>query len=89
MIILNLIFDEATSALDNESEKVITNIIRNLSNNKIIFVIAHRMSTVEDADKIAVVSNGKIVAFGNDKELSNSCEIYKNNLKGTIITDKN
>lgn len=82
-----LIFDEATSALDNESEKVITNIIRNLSNNKIIFVIAHRMSTVEDADKIAVVSNGKIVAFGNDKELSNSCEIYKN-LKGTIITDK-
>lgn len=82
-----LIFDEATSALDNESEKVITNIIRNLSDDKIIFVIAHRMSTVENADKIAVVSSGKIVACGNDSELYQNCEIYRN-LKGIIIQEK-
>ncbi|WP_103641767.1 ABC transporter ATP-binding protein, partial [Campylobacter concisus] len=51
-----LIFDEATSALDNESEKEITKAINNLRSKKIIFVIAHRLSTVENADKIAVLS---------------------------------
>lgn len=82
-----LIFDEATSALDNQSEKLITDIIRNLSDNKIIFVIAHKMSTIQNADKIAVVSNGKIAAFGNDKELLESCEIYKN-LKESVTKIK-
>lgn len=79
-----LIFDEATSALDNESEKEITKAINNLRNKKIIFVIAHRLSTVESADKIAVLSNGKIVDTGSDEELSKRNEIYAK-LKGKSL----
>lgn len=79
-----LIFDEATSALDNESEKEITKAINNLRNEKIIFVIAHRLSTVESADKIAVLSGGKVVDIGSDEELSKRNEIYAK-LKGKAL----
>ncbi|EAI3886130.1 ABC transporter ATP-binding protein [Campylobacter fetus] len=79
-----LIFDEATSALDNESEKEITNAIETLSKDKIIFVIAHRLSTVKNADKIAVLDNGKIVGFGDDKTLENECEVYKKLKLGSL-----
>lgn len=79
-----LIFDEATSALDNESEKEITSVINKISKDKIIFVIAHRLSTVEHADNIAVIAKGKVVGFGKDEELLKSCELYKK-LKGEII----
>jgi lipid A export ATP-binding/permease protein msbA len=79
-----LIFDEATSALDNESEKEITKAINNLRSKKIIFVIAHRLSTVENADKIAVLSDGKIVDTGSDEELSKRNEIYAR-LKGKAL----
>ncbi len=79
-----LIFDEATSALDNESEKEITKAINNLRSKKIIFVIAHRLSTVENADKIAVLSNGRIVDTGSDEELSKRNEIYAK-LKGKAL----
>ena len=79
-----LIFDEATSALDNESEKEITKAINNLRSKKIIFVIAHRLSTVESADKIAVLSDGRIVDTGSDEELSKRNEIYAR-LKGKAL----
>ena len=79
-----LVFDEATSALDNESEKEITKAINNLRSKKIIFVIAHRLSTVESADKIAVLSDGKIIDSGNDEELSKRNEIYAR-LKGKAL----
>ena len=79
-----LIFDEATSALDNESEKEITKAINNLRSKKIIFVIAHRLSTVENADKIALLSDGKIVDTGSDEELSKRNEIYAK-LKGKAL----
>lgn len=79
-----LIFDEATSALDNESEKEITKAINNLRSKKIIFVIAHRLSTVESADKIAVLSNGMVVDIGSDEELSKRNEIYAK-LKGKAL----
>ena len=79
-----LIFDEATSALDNESEKEITKAINNLRSKKIIFIIAHRLSTVENADKIAVLSDGKIIDSGSDEELSKRNEIYAR-LKGKAL----
>ena len=79
-----LIFDEATSALDNKSEKEITKAINNLRSKKIIFVIAHRLSTVENADKIAVLSDGKIIDSGSDEELSKRNEIYAR-LKGKAL----
>jgi subfamily B ATP-binding cassette protein MsbA len=71
-----LIMDEATSALDSKSEKKITEAMENLIKNKITFVIAHRLSTVQKADKIAVLKNGKVSALGTDKELKINSEEY-------------
>jgi len=72
-----LILDEATSALDNESESVITQVIDEVSRDKITFVIAHRLSTIKNATKIAVFKKGKIVGMGTEKELLNSSKEYQ------------
>ena len=64
-----LIFDEATSALDNKSEAIVQQAIDNLMADRTVFVIAHRLSTVHNADKIVVVNYGKIVETGTHKEL--------------------
>ncbi|HEB7607339.1 TPA: ABC transporter ATP-binding protein [Campylobacter coli] len=72
-----LIFDEATSALDNESEKAIVKTIENLKQDRLILVVAHRLSTIENADKIVVLDKGKVLAIGKDEELLQSCELYQ------------
>jgi len=72
-----LIFDEATSALDNESETMITQVLDEISTNKIVFIIAHRLSTVKNATKIAVFKNGSIVCQGTQNELFKNCIEYK------------
>ncbi len=64
-----LVLDEATSALDNKSEAVVQKAIENLMHDKTVFVIAHRLSTVRNADKIIVVNDGKIVESGTHEEL--------------------
>lgn len=72
-----LILDEATSALDTASEKRISDALEYLIKDRITIVIAHRLSTVEKADKIVVLKNGKIVAVGSDKELRASSKEYQ------------
>ena len=72
-----LILDEATSALDNESESIISEVIQEVSANKITFIIAHRLSTIKNANKIAVFKDGEIIGIGNEKELLNSCSEYQ------------
>ena len=72
-----LILDEATSALDNESESIISEIIDEISANKITFIIAHRLSTIKSANKIAVFKKGNIIAQGSEEDLLNTCEEYK------------
>lgn len=64
-----LVLDEATSALDNKSEAVVQKAIENLMHDKTVFVIAHRLSTVRNADKIIVVNDGQIVESGTHEEL--------------------
>ena len=71
-----LIFDEATSALDNESEKEIQAAIEKASQNKTTFIIAHRLSTVEKADKICVLENGEIAQAGTHNELIKEEGLY-------------
>ena len=64
-----LIFDEATSALDSKTEKAIQAELKEISSNRTTLVIAHRLSTVVDADQIVVMEHGKIVERGNFREL--------------------
>lgn len=72
-----LIFDEATSALDNESERVITDVIERIKHEKIIFIIAHRQTSIKNANKILFLSEGRALGFGTNDELEKSCEEYK------------
>ena len=73
-----ILFDEATSALDNETQSKIQEAINNLRGEYTILIIAHRLSTVIDCDRIFVVDNGKIINSGSHKELLKNCDYYKN-----------
>ena len=64
-----VILDEATSALDNKSERVVQEALDNLMKNRTVIVIAHRLSTVQNADKIVVINDGLIVESGKHEEL--------------------
>ena len=72
-----LILDEATSSLDSESEKHVQSAIENLMSERTVFVIAHRLSTVHNANKILVLENGQIVQEGKHDELVNIDGLYK------------
>ena len=72
-----LILDEATSALDNESEKLVQDALEKLMEGKTTFIIAHRLTTIENSNKIVVIQKGEIKEIGNHNELLNKNGIYK------------
>ena len=72
-----LILDEATSALDNESEKLVQDALEKLMEGKTTFIIAHRLTTIENSNKIVVIQKGEIKEVGNHNELLNKNGIYK------------
>ncbi len=72
-----LILDEATSALDTESEKLVQEALENLMKNRTTVVIAHRLSTVVNADKIVVLKDGVIESVGRHAELLGTSATYK------------
>ncbi|MDR2077329.1 MAG: ATP-binding cassette domain-containing protein [Desulfovibrio sp.] len=71
-----LILDEATSSLDSQSERIVQQALDNLMRNRTTIVIAHRLSTVINADRILVLDKGRIVAQGKHAELLESSPLY-------------
>lgn len=76
-----LIFDEATSALDTVSERVVQKSIDAVSKGKTSIIIAHRLSTVKNCDKIFVLKQGQLLAEGTHDYLLENCEYYKELVK--------
>ena len=73
-----IVLDEATSALDSISEKLIQEAISNLTRERTTFIVAHRLSTIRDADKIAVIADGRCVEYGTfDELMALKGEFYK------------
>ena len=76
-----LIFDEATNALDSISEAAVQKAIDEISRDHTVIVVAHRLSTIVNADKIIVLKDGRVVEEGTHKELMGNggayCELYQ------------
>lgn len=77
-----IILDEATANVDPENEKELTQAIANLTKEKTIIMIAHRLKTVRHADQIIVIDQGKIVQRGKHEQLMKQDGIYKNFVSG-------
>ena len=74
-----LIMDEATSALDNNTEAAIKDMLREFKKDRITFIIAHRLSSIEIADNIIVLKNVSIVCFDHKDKVESSCEEFQRN----------
>ena len=72
-----ILFDEATSALDNESQEYIKRTIDDLVKDHTVIIVAHRLSTIVDADTIHIIEKGKLVGSGTHKELLKECKQYQ------------
>lgn len=79
-----LFFDEATSALDAENENIIHNNLQSFFRGKTVVIIAHRLSTVKNADQIIVLKNGEIVEMGGHTELIAQRNEYYNLVKNQL-----
>ena len=80
-----VLFDEATSALDNNSQEYIKKAIDKLVKDHTVIIVAHRLSTIMDADIIYVIDNGSIAAYGTHEELLKTNETYKNLYKNETL----
>lgn len=83
-----ILFDEATSALDNETQANIKKAIDNMKNEYTILIIAHRLSTVIDCDRILFLDDGKIKAEGTHKELLSNCKNYRSLYEAELKNNK-
>lgn len=81
-----LIFDEATASLDAENEAKVMEAINDVSHGKTSIIIAHRLSTVRDADKIIVMDKGKVVGEGTHEELMKDNTLYQNLVAHQVST---
>lgn len=83
-----LILDEATSSLDAKSEKEVQDALKNLIKDKLVIIIAHRFSTIQNVDKIIVLDKGKIVDMGKTGELASRPGIYSDLLHYQVEGNK-
>ena len=79
-----ILLDEATSSLDNESERIVQNAINNLIRGRTTIIIAHRLTTIHNADKIFVMKKGIVVGSGNHNELIEKSDEYKSLYKSQL-----
>lgn len=79
-----IFFDEATSALDAENEKIIHDNLQSFFKGKTVIIVAHRLSTVKNADQIIVLKNGEIVEQGNHQSLVERKADYYNLVKNQL-----
>jgi ATP-binding cassette subfamily B protein len=79
-----IFFDEATSALDAENEKIIHDNLQEFFKGKTVLIIAHRLSTVKNADQIVVLKNGEIAEIGNHQQLVKNKSDYFNLVKNQL-----
>ena len=84
-----LILDEATSSIDSYTEELIQNAIQKITLGKTSIIIAHRLATIEKADKIIVLDNGRIVEFGNHINLLSKGGVYKDLYDSQLKREKN
>ncbi len=82
-----LLLDEATSALDNESQDKIKESINNMKNEKTIIIVAHRLTTVMDCDRILFIDNNTVAADGTHAELMKACSAYRKLYNSESTTD--
>ncbi len=83
-----LIMDEATSSLDAKSEKEVQNALENLMKDKLVIIIAHRFSTIQNVETIIVIDGGKIVDYGSPQQLSKKKGVYSDLLNYQIEGNK-
>jgi len=83
-----LILDEATSNLDSKSEEAVQDALENLMRNKLVIIIAHRFSTIQNVDRIIVINEGKISDIGTPRELSKKQGVYSELLQYQIKGNK-
>jgi ATP-binding cassette subfamily B protein len=83
-----LILDEATSSIDTKTEKLVQEVMLQLMEGRTTFIVAHRLSTIIDADQILVIKDGKIIEQGNHKELLEKKGEYYNLYKNQFINER-
>lgn len=83
-----LILDEITASLDVDNEKKIQESLNNLIKNKTVIIISHRMKSIENADKIVVLENGKVESEGKHEELLKKSKVYKNLIEKTKMAEE-
>lgn len=83
-----LIFDEATSALDYESESIIQNNLKEICKGRTVLIIAHRLSTLKDAQKIMVIDKGSLAEYDTHENLMGQkglyCHLYNQQQRGDV-----
>ena len=79
-----ILFDEATNSLDAGNEKMIVENLRDFYSGKTVVIVAHRLSTVRDADKIIVLDGGRIAETGTHESLTRNKGVYYNLVKNQL-----
>jgi subfamily B ATP-binding cassette protein MsbA len=82
-----LLLDEATSSLDSVTEAHVQEAIEHLLESRTSFVVAHRLSTLRNADRLLVLERGRCVGFGSHEELMRECPLYRRLWKSQLLTD--